>query len=378
MKFPINALYASHFDHARMGGQKSLLAMIEHFDRSKVRPFAVVPAEGELSEALRALDCPTFVVPFEDVRRSYLLKRWLPEAKRFFRNVERLRSIVRAHRINVIHPDEVNDALTCGYAKIVSRAKLVFHVRLTISTKLDRLVERLCDGIIGVSEGTQQRFSAGALKKFRVIFDGLDFNVFKPYDDKAALRKALDLPTDAFILLFVGQVKAGKGIFDLLDAMTILKEKSPDGKEPLLLIAGKPIDDFTLPDVLAQIQQQDLNARFLGHRNDVHRYMQACDVLALPSHEGVEGLPRALVEGMACGAIGLGTDTSGLREAFADGNGIVVREKSPMEIASAILNLMRNPDLQAYYRQKGLESVRARFDVRANTQAIERFYAQML
>lgn len=378
MNFPINALYASHFDHARMGGQKSLLALIEHLDRRKVRPFAVVPAEGELSDALRQLDCPTFIVPLEEVRRTYLWKRWLPEAKRFFRNVERVRALVKAHRIDVLHPDEASDVITCGYAKKGARAKLVYHVRLTVSTKLDRLGESLCDGFIGVSEDVKRRFSPRALKKFRVIFDGVDFNVFKPCDDRAALRKELDLPTDAFILLFVGQVKAGKGIFDLLDALALLNARLPENERPLLLIAGKPIDEFALPEVLAKIQRDALNARYLGHRNDIHRWMQACDALALPSHEGVEGLPRALVEGMACGAIGLGTDTSGLREAFADGNGIMVREKSPRDLADAIATLMRNADLRAYYRQKGIESVRARFDAKASARAVERFYEEML
>lgn len=247
MNFPINALYASHFDHARMGGQKSLLTLIEHLDRRKVRPFAIAPAEGELSDALRQLDCPTFIVPLEEVRRTYLWKRWLPEAKRFFRNVERVRALVKAHRIDVLHPDEASDVITCGYAKKGARAKLVYHVRLTVSTKLDRLGESLCDGFIGVSEDAKRRFS-----------------------------------------------------------------------------------------------------------------------------------PRALVEGMACGAIGLGTDTSGLREAFADGNGIMVREKSPRDLADAIATLMRNADLRAYYRQKGIESVRARFDAKASARAVERFYEEML
>ena len=160
--------------------------------------------------------------------------------------------------------------------------------------------------------------------------------------------------------------------------MTLLKAALSDLEQPLLLIAGNPIDNETLPKVQAIIQQENLKAEYLGHRNDIHRLMQACDVLALPSHEGVEGLPRVLFEAMACGAIGLGTDTSGVREAFADNNGILVREKSPHEIADALLRLMRNPDLQATLRQKGVESVRARFDVRKNTDAVINFYEEII
>jgi glycosyltransferase involved in cell wall biosynthesis len=378
MTFPLHVLYTSHFEHARMGGQKSLLAMIEHLDRNKVKPFAAVPAEGELSMLLRQLDCPTFIVPFEDLRRTYLWKRWLPESRRFFHTVHLLRSLIRNHRLHLIHPDEERDTVACGYAKKHTSAKLIYHARLTNPTKFDSMIERFADGIIGVSDGATARFAHFPSAKKRTIFDGVDFSVFKPTDDKAALRNELDLPTDTFIVLFVGQVKAGKGIFDVLTAMNLLKASLPDFEQPLLLIAGKPIDDETLPKVQAIIQQENLKARYLGHRNDIHRLMQACDVLALPSHEGVEGLPRVLFEAMACGAIGLGTDTSGVREAFADNNGILVREKSPHEIADALLRLMCNPNLQATLRQKGLESVRARFDVRKNTEAVINFYEQIV
>ncbi len=264
MTFPIRVLYTSHFDHARMGGQKSLLAMIKHLDRTKVKPFAAVPAEGELSHLLCALECPTFIVPFDWVRRTYLWKRWLPEARRFFQNVNTLRSLIRTHRLHVLHPDEESDTITCGYAKQQTSAKVIHHARLTNPTKFDRMIERLADGIIGVSDAATARFAH--FTKKRTIFDGVDFSLFQPVENKAALRKELHLPIETFILLFVGQVKAGKGIFDMLHAMQILKMRLPHNEQPLLLIAGMPIDEHTLPEVQTQIQQENLNAHYLGQR----------------------------------------------------------------------------------------------------------------
>lgn len=378
MNFPIHVLYTSHFDHARMGGQKSLLAMIEHLDRSKVKPFAAVPAEGELSHLLRQLDCPTFIVQFEDVRRSYLWKRWLPESRRFFHNADLLRSLIREHHLHVLHSDEERDAVLCGYAKKYTSAKLVYHARLTNPTKFDSLIARSADGIVSVSNGALARFTQFPSTKKRTIFDGVDFSLFHPIKDKASLRDELRLPTDTFTLLFVGQVKAGKGIFDILNAIKMLKTMLPDAEQPLLLIVGLPIDTHTLPEVETKIQQENLNARYLGQRSDVHRLMQACDVLVLPSHEGVEGLPRVIVEAMACGSVALGTNTSGLREALLSGNGVMVREKSPDEIARAILDLMQNADLMRSYQKKGLEFVRTHFNVQTNTDAVVAFYEEVL
>jgi glycosyltransferase involved in cell wall biosynthesis len=378
MKHPVNVLYTSHFDDARMGGQKSLLTMIEHLDRTKVKPFAAVPAEGELSHLLRQLDCPTFIVPFEAFRRTYLWKRWLPESRRFFQTVDFVRSLIRQHHLHVLHPDEEQDVILCGYAKKYTSAKLVYHVRLTNPTKFDRLIARLVDGIIGVSNGATARFAQFPTARKRTIFDGVDFLLFKPTSDKTALRQELHLPIESFILLFVGQVKAGKGIFDLLNAMKKLKAMFSDLDQPLLLIVGKPLDDETLPKIQSVILQEALNVRYLGQRSDVHRLMQACDVLALPSHEGVEGLPRVIVEAMACGAVALGTDISGLREALVNGNGVMVREKCPEEIAQAIFKLTQTPDLMHSYQRNGLAYVKANFDVRVNTEAVVAFYENVL
>ncbi len=378
MNFPIRVLYTSHFDHARMGGQKSLLAMIKHLDRNKVQPFAAVPAEGELSHLLRQLDCPTFIVPFSDLRRTYLWKRWLPESRRFFQNANLLRALIREHHLHVLHPDEVRDGVLCGYAKKHTSAKLVYHARLTNPTKFDRLIENFADGIIGVSGGAVARFPRFMPSKKRIIFDGIDFSLFHPVNDKAALRHELCLPINTFILLFAGQVKAGKGIFDILNAMKMLKTMLPASNQPLLLIAGMPIDEHTLPEVKTIIEQENLQAQYLGQHEHIHRLMQACDVLVLPSHEGVEGLPRVIVEAMACGAVALGTDTSGLREAIMNGNGVMVPEKSPDAIARAILDLMHNPDLLRTYQTKGLAYVKQHFDVQINTDAVVAFYEEAL
>ncbi len=85
-----------------------------------------------------------------------------------------------------------------------------------------------------------------------------------------------------------------------------------------------------------------------------------------------------IVESTACGAVALGINTSGLREALLNGNGSMVREKSPDDIARAILNLMQNPDLMRTYQTNGMRHVRAHFDVQTSTDAVVAFYTEVL
>ena len=357
-----------------------MLALIEYLDRSKFRPFAITTQRGELAEALEQLDCPTFIASLPEAKRTYFWQPWRIESKRYFSAAEEVKRIATRCGAKILHPDEESDAVTCGVVKRGTEMKVVYHVRLTNPSKLDRRVETAVDGYIGVSTGTKRRWSLRALQRYRVINDGLDCTIFSPPDDRRRAKYALDLPENRFVALFVGQIKEGKGVFDMIEAIGILHKELPAHQEPLLLIAGTPLDQQIIPEILHRAEQRGIrdSVRIIGRQEKIHEWMQAADALTLPSHEGVEGLPRVLFEGMACGAIGLGTDVSGVREAIPSGTGILVPEKSPRDIADAILRLMREPEFAESLRCNGIESVRQRFDIRKSARAVEQLYEDIL
>ncbi len=376
MKQLMPILYFSHFPHTQMGGQKSLLALIEHLDRAKYRPFAVVSENGELSEELRKRDCSVFFTELPEAKRTYFWQPWRLDARHFFVAAAKVRQIALDCEAKILHSDEESDAVLCGVVKRGTIMKTVYHVRLTNPCKLDRRIELAADRFIGVSEGTKQRWSLRALKRCSIIPDGLDCDVFSPHGDRLSAKRSLNLPENQFVVLFVGQVKEGKGIYDLIEAIGLLKAEISADKLPLLLIAGTPIDNITIPIITKRMEELQItqNTQIIGRQYNIEKWMQAADTIALPSHEGVEGLPRVLFEGMACGAIGLGTDVSGVREAILPQTGLLVPERSPRAIADALMVLMQQPEFAAALRAKGLESVRQRFDIRASAHAVEKVY----
>src|SRR6476620_5114218 len=202
---PIRVAFVSHHRHLRMGGQRSMALLIEHLDRAVVEPLAICPGPGELNDHLTALDCPVVHIPLHHIKPRTLRAVW--------RSSRRIRALLLERAIDIIAPDASRDALTCGLAKLGTPTRMVWFLRLTARHRLDPILERLADGMIGVSEATRQRFSAAprVTARYRTIRDGADMTRFRPPDDRAALRRALDLPVDGFVLLFVGQVKAAKG-----------------------------------------------------------------------------------------------------------------------------------------------------------------------
>lgn len=380
MNQPVPILYFSHFPHLRMGGQKSLLALIDQLDRSKYRPLALTTVHGELSEALEQRDCPVFISRLPEAKRTYFWQPWLAESKDFFAAADAVRQIALDCGAKILHCDEESDAVLCGAVRHGTTLKTVYHVRLTNPSKLDRRIEPAVDRFIGVSEATRRRWSLRALQRYSVVADGLDCDLFAPHADKNQAKRKLELPENKFIALFVGQIKAGKGIFDLINAFGLLKRGLSSERMPLLLIAGSPLDDSILPEIEARTAKNDCGdaVRIIGRRYDIENWMQAADVIALPSHEGTEGLPRVLFEGMACGAVALGTDVSGVREAIPPGTGLLVPEHSPEAIAEVLKKLMNEPNYTEQLRKAGIESARLRFDSRASASAVEKVYESLL
>ncbi len=380
MKYPLNVLFTSHYEHLRMGGQQSLLAIIQHLDRSKVQPFGLVTAEGDLSRALENSGCPTTVFELPDMRRGYLLKRWLPEAKHAFETVKKIRCLIEKHHIHILHADEESDAVMCGLAKKGTGAKVIYHGRVSAPHKLDALIAKHVDFIVGVSNAIRNRFQDKNISgKYQTIYDGADSTRFHPLEDNRALKQELCLPINRFILLFVGQIKEGKGILDLIDALALLKAKLNAEQMPLLVVAGVALrSDFQrMVEERVAVQHLSDDVKFIGQQSQIHRWMQCADAIVLPSHEGVEGLGRVLFEAMMCGAVGITTDISGTNEVVSRDIGFVVPQKNPSALAEAILTLIEKPDLKTALRAKSIVATTKRFDIRAHCRNIEQIYEQL-
>src|SRR5690606_1597256 len=63
-------------------------------------------------------------------------------------------------------------------------------------------------------------------ERIHLLYNGVDADRFRP-GDRAAARRALDLPQDAPIILYVGNLKESKGCVDLLEAFPAVLARHP-------------------------------------------------------------------------------------------------------------------------------------------------------
>ena len=136
-------------------------------------------------------------------------------------------------------------------------------------------------------------------------------------------------------LLFLGEIGPRKGVFDLLKAMSVLKEKHPGAV--MLDIGGNKNEEM----LRQQIESEGLSdcVRFHGFvaGEQKQRLLAQADIFVLPSFN--EGLPIAILEAMSYGCAIVSTPVGGIPEVVRQ-NGILVTPGDVSAIAGAIESMM--------------------------------------
>ncbi len=194
--------------------------------------------------------------------------------------------------------------------------------------------------------------------KVQIIPPGVDLDLFRPLPCDEA-RRAVGIPNDHHMILFVGRIQAIKGIDTLIRAMAELVSKRPHlkGKLALTIIGGADAGSATAPATdgeLARLQalEQDLGiddvVTFLGSRDQdtLVNYYNAASMVVVPSH--YESFGMVALESMACGTPVIASDVGGLSLNVADGfNGYLVPKGDVDELAYKMELMLEHDQLRA-------------------------------
>ncbi|MGI9492663.1 MAG: glycosyltransferase family 4 protein [Geminicoccaceae bacterium] len=159
--------------------------------------------------------------------------------------------------------------------------------------------------------------------------------------------KAKDLgdapdPTKPPMLLFMARFVKQKGVYELIEAMTLLKDEFP---ELTLLMGGDGPEKEGLKAWAEEMGVADrviLPGYIRGH--DKIRAFAEASIFILPSYFW-EGLPNAAIEAMGSGLPIISTRVAGLPEVMDDPeNGFYLDKVTPEDIADKVRQMLRDPD----------------------------------
>lgn len=185
------------------------------------------------------------------------------------------------------------------------------------------------DGLVAVSSALGQKLEALGVDKSRIhlIINGVDAKVFH-VRDRVEARKALGLPLDAKIALYIGNIIKAKGVNDLHTAFKSITDTHP---KMHIYCVGEGNQRETLS------QSAPERMKFVGSQafEKIPQWLAACDLLVLPSWN--EGTPNVVLEALACGRRVLATDVGGVPDLLQDPKvGAMVAPKFPVELARAL------------------------------------------
>jgi glycosyltransferase involved in cell wall biosynthesis len=164
-------------------------------------------------------------------------------------------------------------------------------------------------------------------------------------------------------LLFVGRLDERKGLRYLLEALTLILEQQPVG----LRVVGKGILETEIKS-LSHALGLDKVVNFLGFvsKEELADEYASCDIFVLPaivdSKGDTEGLGIVMIEALAHEKPVIASAVGGISDVIRSGvTGLLVPEKDPYALATAILKVLADPNLAQQLGRQGLQDVQVRF-----------------
>lgn len=221
---------------------------------------------------------------------------------------------------------------------------------VTLYGKVDRLVLRRFARVVAVSEDVRQRLLDAGVQagRIHVVRNGIDL---WPFASVAPSLRA-DLQPGALLVGLVGRLAWEKGVDVFLAAAARVISEFPaarfvvvgDGPERSALERSR--DALGLGPFLT----------FLGRRDDMPSVYASLDLMVSASRQ--EGLPIALLEGMASGLPIVATSVGEVPKVVRDHlTGLVVPPEDPAALSSAILALLRDPAKRTRFSRSAREIV---------------------
>lgn len=189
-------------------------------------------------------------------------------------------------------------------------------------------------------------------KDIRLIYNGIDDNVFKPYDRTAA-RKELELPEDKKILLFVSNCN--------------LKNKQKGGKYVIKAFEKLKSRDDVFFVAIGNEKREYLDEKFLcveyiHDENEMAKYYSAADIFVFPTLAETFGL--VIAEALSCKTPVITFNTGPVPEIVEHlKTGYIAGHKDEKDFIDGIELFLNNEELMKSASERGREVVNEKFSI---------------
>ncbi|MBD2691782.1 glycosyltransferase family 4 protein [Anabaena catenula] len=272
----------------------------------------------------------------------------------------RYREIIKEFQPDIVHAHMMTGVVLAGILRNSGKYSLVS----TVHNEFQRsaVLMGLADRVIAVSHAVADSMIRRGIpsKKLRVVANG---TLGSPRHKK--IQDYQPLPLHHPAITTVAGMYNRKGISELIDAFSIIAKDFPQAH--LYLVGDGP--DRSIFEAMAQSTSVGNRIHFEGFQPEPQRYMLATDIFVLASH--CESFGLVLTEAREAGCAIVASDVDGIPETLDHRQaGVLVPPKDSHTLASALTQLLSNPELLDKWKFRATQNLERFSIVRVNEETL--------
>lgn len=208
-------------------------------------------------------------------------------------------------------------------------------------------------------------------KDIHTVYNFIDERVYQKTDSRH-LRQQYGIDDSEKVCIHVSNFRAVKRVKDVVQSFDLIQKKMP---AKLLLVGDGP--EMTVVCRLVKDLGLEDHVLFLGKQDNLEELYSISDLILLLSEKESFGL--VLLEAMACGVPGIGTNVGGIPEVIDDGETGYICELGDIEgVAEKAVELLSDPGLYQRLSEAAVSKVQTKFGSETITAEYESIYRELV
>lgn len=340
----------SPYDYSHPGGVINHVSYLAHHLRLLDQDVKIIAPlhkkePGQFDENVTVVGRP-LPVTYGSTTARIALSPWLPY---------QVKKVLQREKFDILHMHEPFMPMLSLSMLIESQTINVgtFHashersIAYRLGQPLMRKLSSKLHGKIAVSQPALNYISKYLPGEYRIIPNAVDTQYFQP---EGPVKE--EFKDGKLNILFVGRLEERKGVPDLIQACSIVKQDFPNFR---LIIAG--------PGLKLRYQYELMGKTLLGNNvvftkfipfEELPFYYRTADIFCAPATGG-ESFGIVLLEAMASGKPVVATNIPGYASVLTSGKeGLLAEKGNPRSIAEALLTLLKDEDMRRRMAGSGM------------------------
>ena len=257
-------------------------------------------------------------------------------------------------KVDILKTNQMFGSWSAILTKLIYRKRLVVRTGYMLSIHFaKRNPKSKRKWLMKSIEGLAYKLANAIITSSQINFEYVERNyhprrshILIPNYVETDIFKPMDIAKRKGSICFVGRLTQQKNLFALLEAL--------QGLPYTLSIIGSGEQREQLKQFA---NENGIKVKFLGNipNHELPKILNEHELFVLPSLW--EGMPKTLLEAMACGLPVMGTNIDGIREVIKHGENGILCDTNSKSIREAIISVMEEKELKERLRESARRTV---------------------